>query len=184
MESTPPRPTALEAAAALRDAEASRATLTERIALPSWFFASIGAAIAVQIATAAIGLGAEALWLPPAGAAVFGAVAGVQLVRFRRTNGIWVGGFASRVVFGTGGFASASYAVALGAAIWAGYEASWWLAAVWSLAGGAAYALSGRRWLRAYRAQPAEHWRGESAAWLALIGAGALTGLALLLLSA
>src|SRR5215213_10091949 len=171
MESTPPRPTASQAEAALRDAEASRTTLAQGIATPSWFFASLGAAIATQIATAAVGLGTGAPWVLAAGLAVFGAVAGVQLARFRRRNGIWLGGLASRVVLGGGSLASASYAIAGSAAIFAGYEARWWLVAVWSLTGGAAYALSGRRWLAAYRAQPAVHWRGESAALLALLGA-------------
>src|SRR6187551_2323106 len=56
MESTPPRPTLSEASAALRDAEAARATLADRIVPPSWFFASMGVAIAVQIAAFAVGL--------------------------------------------------------------------------------------------------------------------------------
>jgi hypothetical protein len=107
----------------------------------------------------------------------------VQLARFRRLNGVWLGGFASRVVLGTGPAASLSYVIALGAAIWAAYDARWWLVALWAIAGGAAYALSGRRWMDAYRARPAVHWRGESAAWLALLGVAAFAGLALLLLN-
>ena len=121
MESTPPRPTAAEASAALLDAEAAHATLADRIATPSWFFASMGVAIAVQIATVAVGLqdahevarlrlGADAPWLIVAGLAVFAVVAGVQLWRFRRLNGVWVGGFASRVVLGSGVAASVSAA--------------------------------------------------------------------------
>src|ERR671937_303711 len=57
MESKPHRLTAEEASAALLDAEATRATLADHIATPSWFFVSIGVAIAAQIATVAVGLG-------------------------------------------------------------------------------------------------------------------------------
>ena len=121
-------------------------------------------AIAVQIATAASGLGDQAPWLIAAGVAVFAAVAGVQLARFRRRNGVWLGGFASRVVLGTATAASVSYAIALAAAIWAAYGDRWWLVALWSAAGGAAYALSGRRWMRSYRRDPAARARGESLA--------------------
>ena len=69
-------------------------------------------------------------------------------------------------------------------AIWAAYEAKGWLVALCSIAGGAAYALAGRRWLRAYRAEPAVHGRGESAAWLALTAAVGIAGLARLVISA
>lgn len=183
MESSPERPTAAEATAALIEAEASRATLAHTIATPSWFFTSMSAAIAAQIATTAVGLGADAPWAMAAGLAIFTIVAGMQLARFRRLNGVWLGGLASRVVLGTGIPASTSYALALGAAIWAAYDARWWFVALGSIAGGTAYALSGRQWLRAYRALPAEHGRGESVAWLVAAGIAALAGLALLLLN-
>src|SRR3954447_9814470 len=107
MESKPHRPTAEEASAALLDADATRGTLADRIATPSWFFVSLGVAIAAQIAAVAVGLGdKQALdagelgtpWLAAAGLALFAAVAGIQLARFRRLNGVWLGGFASRVV--------------------------------------------------------------------------------------
>jgi hypothetical protein len=193
MESTPRRPTAEEASAALVDAETTRAALADQIATPSLFFWSMGVAIAAQVATVAIGLGDKhaldagqvgAPWLVAAGVAVFAAVAVVQLARFRRLNGVWLGGFASRVVLGTATAASVSYAVALGAAIWAAYGERWWLVALWSLVAGAAYALSGRRWMRTYRRDPAAHGRGESLAWLALIAAAALGGLGMLVLNA
>jgi len=182
MESTPQRPTAAEASAALAEAEASRAGLALAIATPSWFFTSMSVAIAAQIATTAVAFGVGAPWLLVAGLLVFGAVAGVQLARFRRRNGVWLGGFASRVVLGTGTAASLSYAVALGAAIWAAYGSRWALVALWSVAGGAAYALAGRRWMRAYRDEPDVHGRGESVAWLALLSVVAVAGLVLLLL--
>ena len=178
------KPTRAEAVAALRDAEASRAAIAHGVATPSWFFTSIAVAISVQIATTAVGLGDGPVWVLVAGLACFAAVAGTQLARFRRRNGVWLGGLASRVVLGTGTAASSSYAVAMGAAAWAGLEEQWWLVALCALGGGAAYALSGLRWLRGYQEQPAARARGESAAWLALVAAAALAGLALLLISA
>ena len=184
MESTPPRPTAREASAALLDAEAARATLADRIATPSWFFASLGVAIAVQIGMTAVGLGDDAPWLIVGGLVAFAAVAAVQLARFRRINGVWLGGFASRVVLGSATTTSVAYAVALGAAIWAATGDRWWLVALWSAVGGAAYALGGRRWMRRYRGDPAAHARGESVGWIALVTAAAIGGFALLLLNA
>jgi hypothetical protein len=184
MESSRPRPTAAEAAAALSAAESSRAGLAGRIATPSWFFTSMGVVIAVQIATTAAGLGDGDAVALAVGLALFVVVAGVQLARFRRLNGVWLGGFASRVVLGTGTAASVSYALALAAAIWAATGARWWLVALWSAAGGAAYALSGRRWMRTYRAAPAVHGRGESLLWLALVAVVAVAGLVLLAVEA
>ena len=177
------KPTAAELSAALADAEASRAALAGRIVTPPWLFTSLGAAIAVQIATTAVGLGAGAMWVLAAGLVIFLAVAGVQLARFRRLNGVWLGGFASRVVLGCGIPASVSYTAGLVGALWAGYGDRWWLVALWSLAGGAAYAFSGRRWMRAYRVDPEIQGRGESAAWLVAIALAAVTCLALLLIN-
>jgi len=184
MESTPERPTAADASAALADAEASRAGLARGIATPAWLFTSMSVAIAAQIATTAVAFGEGAPWLVVAGLVVFAVVAAVQLARFRRRNGVWLGGFASRVVLGTGTAASLSYAVALGAAIWAAYGSRWPLVALCSVAGGAAYALAGRRWMRAYRAAPDVHGPGESVAWLVLLVIVAVAGLVLLLLDA
>jgi len=184
MESSGEHPTAAEAAVALTEAEASRTSLAHAITTPSWCFTSLGAAVAVQIGLTALGFGEGALWPVVAGLAVFATVAGVQLVRFRRRNGVWLGGFASRVVLGTATPASVAYAIALAAAIWAATDARWWLVALWSAAGGAGYALGGRRWLRTYRAEPAVHGRGESAAWLALFAVAAVGGAALLVAGA
>ena len=184
MESKEAPPTGAEASVALLDAEVARARLADHIVTPSWFFASMGVAIAVQIATTAAGLGDDAPWLIAGGLAVFASVAGIQLARFRRVNGVWLGGFASRVVLGTATAASVAYTVALAAAIWAAYGGHWWLVALWSAVGGAGYALSGGRWMRTYRGDPAAHARGESLAWLALVTAAALSGLALLVLNA
>ena len=178
-------PSAAEASAALTDAEEARATLAQSSKMPSWFFASIGAAIAVQIATTAVGVAdpsPSTLAALATGIAVVVAVAGVQLARFRRLNGVRLGGLLSRVVLGTGTLASASYAVAGTAAILGAFDKRWWLVATASIIGGALYALNGRLWLRAYRTEPAAHARAESLTSLALLTVVALAALALLLL--
>jgi hypothetical protein len=183
MENEPVRPTAVQAAAALGEAETARTALAGAIAVPSWFSASIAAAVAAQIAATAVGLAEDAPLAIVAGLAIFAVAAAVQLARFRHRNGLWLGGFASRVVLGTGTPASASYAVALAAAIWAASGEQWWVVAVCAITGGVAYALAGRRWMGSYREQPAGHARGESATLLALLGAVALGGVALLLVA-
>jgi hypothetical protein len=182
MESSRDRPSPADGAGALREAEASRAALAGGISVPPGFSLSLGAAIAVQIATTAIGLGDDRPWVLVGGLVLFAVVAAVQLAWFRAANGVWLGGFASRVVLGTSMTASLSYMAALSAALWAGFAGRWWMVAVCAAVGGAAYALSGVRWLRAYRAQAALHARGESAAALALLTLVALAGLALLVL--
>lgn len=173
------------AAAALADAEAARTELSHRVVVPSWFLTSVGVAVTVQVATAALVIAwvaPWAVWLALAGGLTLGAVAAVQLVRFRRLNGVWVGGIAHRVVGGTAAPAAVSYTVSLGGASWAAFDRLWWLVALCAVAGGVAYALSGRAWLRRYRAEPATYSRGESAAWLATAGALAVAGVLLLVL--
>ncbi len=182
----PITPAATEAAAWLDDAEASRAALARDIKTPSWFFTSIGAAIAVQIATTAVGVAhpsPSTLVALAAGIAFLVAVAAVQLTRFRQLNGVWLGGLLSRAVLGFDTLASVAYGVAAAAAIFAAFSSQWWLVISLSITGGAAYALSGRRWLRAYRSEPATHARGESLAWVTLVALAALALLALLLLN-
>jgi hypothetical protein len=183
MESQAKSPTPDDAAATLAEAEAGRASLADHVVVPPLFFVSIGAAVAVQIGTTAAGLagaGASPLWLLVAGFAVFAAVAAVQLARFRRRNGIWLGGLVSRVVGGTASTAATGYAVSLGAAIWSALAGVWWLLPLCAAAGGTAYALSGRSWMRRYRSEPATHSRGESAATLMVIAVLSLAGLVLL----
>ena len=196
METSEPSPTPEDAEAALVEAEASRTHLVGTLALPSFFYAAIGAAVAVQIATAAFGgdlLGAHrlgvivddrgwALAVLLGGAALFVLVAAIQLVRFRQLNGVWLGGLASRVVLGTAPAASISSAFALGGSIWGAFNGLWWVVGLCAVAGGAAYALSGRRWRRRYQGDPASHSRGESAGWIAILGAVAVAGLVLLVL--
>lgn len=183
MESMSAVPTPGEAAAAIADAEAGRTAMANHVVVPHLFFVSLGAAVAFQIGTTAAGLagaGESPGWLVAAGIVVFVAVSAAQLARFRRTNGVWLGGLVSRVIGGTATAASISYAAALGGATWAAFAGVWWLVPLGSIAGGVAYALSGVRWLRKYRSDPAVHSRGESAAWLAVMTVLALTFLVLL----
>lgn len=179
METTPEP---LDPYAALVDAAAARDDLVRAIALPSFFLTSVGAAISVQVATTAIGVADAAAWAPWAllgGLAVFALVAGIQLARFRRLNGVWVGGLASRVVGGTATAASTWYVLSLGAAMWA-FERAWWLMAVCAVAAGVAYGWAGRRWVRSYRTAPAELGRAESLGSLATAGVMVVAGLVLL----
>ncbi len=183
MESSDGLPTPEEGAVALAEAEASRTMLADSLVLRSWFYAAIGAAITVQIATTALGhadIGSRAGWLLPAGVVVSVLVAGIELAHFRRLNGVWLGGFAGRVVGGPATAASMSYVLSVGAAVWAGFDQAWWLVALCAAAGGVAFAWSGRWWLRTYRAEPAAHGRGKSAAWLAVLAIVAVSGLVLL----
>jgi hypothetical protein len=173
METSSEPPTPVDAAAAIADAEAGRTSLANRVRVPRFFFASIGAAVAVQIASTAAGLaglpGSSAWVLAVSGVVVFLAVSAFQLARFRRVNGVWLGGLVSRVVGGTAMAASLSYAAALAGATWAAFARVWWLVPLCAMAGGVAYALSGVRWMRKYRAEPATHARGESVLWLAVL---------------
>jgi len=182
MESSSTPPTRAQASAALAEAEATRAKVAGDVVLPSGFTASIGAAISVQIGTAAIAVGEGALWVLAAGLAVFAVVGGAQLLRFSRSNGVWLGGLVNQVVLGAGFAASWSHAAGLVVALWAALTGQWWLVVVASLAGGTGYALAGRRWMRTYRAAPQEHTRGPSTAWLVVSLLAALSGLILMTL--
>lgn len=171
--------------AALDEAERARDELARDVVFPRGHDVAIGAAVAVQIVTTAIGLSVDAPWARWAlvgGVLVFGLVAAAQLWRFARLNGVRVAGFASRVVFGAATTASLGYAVAAVVAYTAAAQDVWWLTVVAAAGGGLVYVLSGRRWLRAYRQEPARLGRGESALWLALAVALAVAGLVLLVL--
>jgi hypothetical protein len=93
-----------------------------------------------------------------------------------------VGGFASKVVFGSATTASFGYVVALVVAFAAAAQDLWWLTALAAVCGGLVYVLSGRRWLRAYRREPARLGAGESTLWVALAVVLAVAGLVLLVL--
>lgn len=177
-------PNASEAAAALADADAAADTLAGQVVVPAASLLALGTAVAVQIGTAAAGISGEGpLWLLVTGVLVFLAVAGAVAWRFRSLNGVWLGGFLSRVVGGTEPAASIAYGLGLAGAVWAAFATNWWLVGLGSVLGGAGYAASGLHWLRQYRSAPAAHSRGESAAWLALMGVVGLAGLVLLVAS-
>ena len=187
METSGGRPTPDDAAAALLDASSARDQLSHQLALPSWFHTSIGLAVIVQTATLAVGVADQSsagIGLAVAGLVPFVLVAVVQLVRFRRLNGVWVGGLASRVVFGSDAAASTVHFLGMGAAIWAAFEERWWLVGVCAIAGGVGYALSGVRWMRSYRGDPAAHSRGESVLLLLALLVLVIAGTVLLLVGA
>jgi hypothetical protein len=161
-----------DAGAELARAVALRARLAQSLRLPSWFHESIGAAIAVQVGATAYTLvqpsasvGSVAVLV--AGLLVFGVVAAVQLQRFRRLNGVWLGGLASRSVLGTSTPSSLVYAASLASACWAASSGSGWLAAIAAVAGGIGYAVVGRLWWAAYHREPAKNARGEPAVFAA-----------------
>jgi hypothetical protein len=181
------RPTPDEASSALLDAGSARDELADGLLLPPWFHTSIGLAIVVQIVTLAVGVAEQStagIWLAVSGLAPFVLVAAVQLVRFRRLNGVWVGGLASRVVLGGDPAASTAHLLAMGGAVWAAFEARWWLVGLCAIAGGVGYALSGVRWMRTYRGDPAAHSRGESVLLLVALAVPLLAGAVLLLVGA
>jgi hypothetical protein len=188
MENIEDPPAPEEASAALHQAEASRSALAARLEVPPSSLGLLGLAVAAQIALTAVGLAQDHgmaldhVWLVGVGVAVFAVAAGLQLALFRRHSGVWLGGLASRVTFGTSTAASTSYMLALGGAIWAAYEDAWIMCAVAAGAGGAAYALSGLHWMRTYRARPERHARGEPPLLLAAMVAIAIVGLVALIL--
>jgi hypothetical protein len=149
----------------------------------------IGAAVAVQIATAVIGIAsaddigateATVVGWVAAGVVVFLVAALVEVVRFRRINGVRLDGFTSRVVLGTDLWASLSYGGAAVVAYVAADSGLPWLALLVASAGGAAYALCGRRWMRRYREVPERGLRTESRALLGLYVTVAVIALVLL----
>jgi hypothetical protein len=178
-----------DAGAELARADALRDHLAGALRLPGWFHESIGAAVAVQIGVTAFALSrsssptAATVALLLGGVAVFVVVAAVQLQRFRRLNGVWVGGLASQAVLGTSTLSSVVYAASLAGAGWAALAGLWWLATIATVAGGIGYAVSGRRWWAAYLRHPEQHARGESTAYVVGVVVLCLLGLAVLLVS-
>ncbi len=183
----PARPTPDEASLALADADSARRRLTGTLVLPSYFFTSIGVVVATQIATSAIGLASQDLagWaVVVAGWIALGVVAGIQLTRFRRLNGVRVAGLTHSVVLGTNTAAVVSYGAALAAAIWSALLGADGLVLGSAAVGGAAYAWSGRRWWQAYRGDPGTHGRGPSTIYLTGACVLALVGAVVLLAGA
>jgi len=177
----------VDAAAALDASERARVAIARSVEVPRGHDLVMGAAVAVQIATMAIGLFVPDAWargVLAGGLLVFAVAAGVELLRFRRLNGVRLEAFASRVVLGTDPWASGAYGVSAAAAYVAGSRDLWWLAACLALAGGTAYALSGRRWMRRYREAPERAVRAESTLLVGLLVVVAVAGLVLLVVSA
>jgi hypothetical protein len=177
------------AAAALVASDRARSAIARSVRVPRGHDVVIGTAVAVQIATAVIGIAsaddvgasqAAVLAWVTAGVVVFLVAALVEVVRFRRINGVRLDGFTGRVVLGTDLWASLSYGAAAVVAYLAADRGLWWLALLVSSAGGAAYALCGRRWMRRYREVPERGLRTESALLLGLYVAVALVALVLL----
>ena len=159
--------------------------LASTLTLPRGFAPVLGGAIAVHVATAAVGIEQQTvagLGLVALGLVVFAVAAAWLLARFRAVNGATVGGLTSRAVLGTSHTSSAVYAAAFAAATWAAFEAQWWLVAVCALAGGAAYAACALAWWRAYQRDPATHAHGESRLVLGLIAAAVVVGAVVLML--
>ena len=170
MASSDGLPTPEAAAVALAEAEDSRTMVARGVVLPSWFYGAIGAAITVQIAATALGLA------DIGGVAVAGGCAGVRAGGGHRIGPFPAGerGGAGRVrepggrrhrdrrvqvlcvVPGRGGVGGVRPGMVAGGALRGRRRV--------------AYAGSGRRWLRTYRAEPAAHGRGQSAAVLAVAG--------------
>jgi hypothetical protein len=166
MSATPSDP-----AGDLAAAEAASRRLTGSLRLPSWFHSSLGAAIALQVGTAAYGIAGQDgahLAVAVAGVVVFLAVAVVQVRRFRQLNRVRVDGLVSRAVLGTSTRSSVAYAAGFAAAAWAALADHAWLAAVASLATGAGYAGSAALWWRDYLRDPSGHAMAESRATLLL----------------
>lgn len=178
MSVPPPDPTADLAAA-----QVARGRLTDSLRLPSLFHASIGMAVAAQIAGVAYSVeaqGGRGLAALVVGCAIFLAVAGVQLARFRSLNGVRVGGLFSRAVMGTATNSSLVYGASLAGAVLAATGGYWWAVAAACVAGGVGYAASGHSWWSAYLDHPETHARAESRLTLVIVGAVALVGLLVL----
>jgi hypothetical protein len=149
----------------LAAADAARQRLAQALRLPSWFHTSLGVAVAVQLAAVAYGVAEQdgrGMLVLLAGLLVFLVVAGVQVARFRRLNGVRVDGLVSRAVLGTSTWSWVAECAGLAGAIWAAVEGQPWLVAAVAVAGGAAYAASSHVWWRRYQHDPAGHARAES----------------------
>ncbi len=154
-----------DAAAQLAEAEGLRSRLTTGLRLPAGFHVVLGVTTAVQMATSALGIGAQndaGLVLLGCGCLLFLVVAGVLGWRFRAVNGVWVGGLLARSVLGMTTTASWAYGLPFAGAVWAALGGVGWLAVLISVVGGAAYAVAARRWWAAYRDDPAAHAEGET----------------------
>ena len=173
-------------AAELAAAESARQRLAGSLRMPSWFYTWLGFATAVQIGGVAYGLSDQAsgprLVAVAVGMLVFAVVAAVLWLRFRRLNGVRVGGLFSQALMGNTNRAALAETAGVGAAVWAALSGHWWLAGLASVAGGVGYAVSARLWWRDYQREPAAHAHGYTRVTLVVLGLAALAGLAALLI--
>jgi hypothetical protein len=181
MESSQP---AHDAAAQLAQAEGLRTRIAGGLRLPTGFHVVLGSSVAVQMATAAVGVAAQTglgLTVVLVGCAQFAVVALVLSWRFRVVNGAWVGGVLARSVLGMTTTASWAYGVPFALAVWAALAGHDWLAVLVSVAGGTAYAAAGRRWWAAYGRDPAGHAEGYSATVFGAMAVVTVAGVAVLI---
>ncbi len=174
---------ASDPASDLAAAEIARQRLTGALRLPSWFHTSLGVAVAIHLGAAAYGIADQSgagVLTAFAGCLPFVAVAWVQVVRFRRLNGVHVAGLVSRAVLGTSTWSSLAEAGGLAGAAWAALEGNPWLAGLGAVAGGVGYAAGAHRWWLGYQRDPAGHVRAESPATLVLYGLVAVVALVVL----
>lgn len=186
MESNRARQNPDDARSVLAEADHARRRLTAGLRLPAGHHPALAAAVAVQVGTAAYGIAEQTsagLAVLLVGAALFLGVAALTLYRFRRINGVRVGGLDSKIVLGTGGVSTLVYLGAFGAATWAAFASMWWLVAAAAVAGGVGYALDARHWWHAYRHDPATHAGGVSPRLLASLAVLACLGLVALLVT-
>lgn len=158
--------------------------LAAGLRLPSWFHTSLGIAVAIHIGAAAYGVadqGGAGVLVAFAGCLPFVAVAWVQVVRFRRLNGVRVAGLVSRAVLGTSTWSSLAEAAGLASAVWAAFEGYPWLVGAAAVAGGVGYAASAHRWWLGYQRDPAGRARAESPATLVFYGLVAVVALVVLI---
>lgn len=174
----------VDARAALAVADAAGRRMAAGLRLPAGTLPVLGAAVAVQVATAATGIAAQTttgLAVVLGGLGVFLGAAALVLHRFRRANGVRVDGLASQVLLASGALASLVYPGAFAAATWAAFASQWWLVAVAAVVAGIGCAFGLRRWWRTYRHEPSEHASGASPRVLAGLAVVAVLGFATLL---
>lgn len=170
----------------LADAARARDALAAGLVTPAGHHLVLAAAVGVQVLTLAVALTSRGRAVPVlvlAGLVVVGLVAAAELLRFRHRNGAQPAGFTGRVLLGTSTTASLGYAAAVAASFLAASRGTWWLAVLCALAGGAVYALGGRRWLGRYRTDPAGHDALTSRLVVGILAALVAVGVVLLLLS-
>jgi hypothetical protein len=150
---------------ALAVADQARRRLTSGLRLPAGLYLALGAAVAVQLGTAAYGIAARQLpgwlscwpgwrfswaWQRSCCTGSAGPTESGSTVSPARSS--------SRL----GPPPRSSTLARSPPGIWAAFDSLWWLVAVAAVAGGTGCALGARHWWHAYRHDPAGHARGAS----------------------